>query len=380
MATCRRATTSRRLGLGLALFLFIWVRTGFGQSTTGSVYGTVTDATGAVIQDSAVTLTNTATNAVLKTTTNSAGAFVFPVVDPGDYTVKATANGFQSETQTGIVLAASQNVNASFTLAVGTVTKQVTVQAGVTLVDTRESQIGETISQRNIEALPTVNRSAYDLVDTVPGVTSYSPPAATGDTTGVQFVTNGIRPNFNSFYLDGALDTEIFRGGGAPIPNPDGLQEFRMLTSNFDAEFGRYPGAAVNVITRSGANQYHGTAYDYLRNNILNAKPYFQTSVPRLVQNTYGAGIGGPLQHDKLFYFLSFEGEHIGQSMIENIASIIVPTALERQGNFTQSPKKPKTSICPGYICPINPVIAHIIPLLPAPDPKKPGSTNGIIR
>ncbi len=347
------------------------------QTTTGSIYGTVTDATGAVIPNAAVTLTNTGTNASLHTTTNGEGAFVFPVVDPGDYRIKASASGFAPETQTGIVLAASQNVNASFKLAVGAVANQVTVEAGVTLVDTRESEIGETISQRSIEALPTVNRSAYDLVVTVPGVTSYTPPAATGDTTGVEFVTNGIRPNFNSFYLDGALDTEIFRGGGAPIPNPDALQEFRMLTSNFDAEFGRYPGAAVNVITRSGVNRYHGTAYDYLRNNILNAKPYFQTSVPRLVQNTYGAGLGGPLKHDKFFYFLSFEGQHIGQSTIENIASIIVPTALERQGNFTQSPKKPKTSVCPGYICPVNPVIAHIIPLLPAPDPNNPGSANG---
>lgn len=347
------------------------------QTTTGSVYGTVSDVTGAVIPGAAVILTNTGTNAVLKTGTNGEGSFIFPVVDPGNYQIQASAAGFVAETQTGIVLAANQNVNASFKLNVGAVTNQVTVEAGVTLVDTRESQIGETISQRSVEDLPTVNRSAYDLVDTVPGVTSYSPPAATGDTTGVDFVTNGIRPNFNSFYLDGALDTEIFRGGGAPLPNPDALQEFRMLTSNFDAEFGRYPGAAVNVISRSGLNNYHGTAYDYLRNNVLNAKPYFQTGVPRLVQNTYGGGIGGPIRRDQFFYFLSFEGQHIGQSTIQNISSLIVPTALERQGNFTQSPKKPKASVCPGAICTVNPVIAHIIPLLPAPDPGNPNSSNG---
>lgn len=369
----------RRLwpALVLALSLFLGISTGMSQSTTGSVFGTVTDTTGAVIPNAAVVLINTGTNAALKTSSNGEGAFVFSVVDPGDYQIKASAGGFRPEVQTGIVLAASQNVNASFKLAVGPVSNQITVEAGVTLIDTRESQIGETISQRSVEALPTVNRSAYDLVDTVPGVTNYSAPAATGDTSGAGFVTNGIRSNFNSFYLDGAIDTEIFRGGGAPIPDPDALQEFRMLTSNFDAEFGRYPGAAVNVITRSGINQYHGTAYDFLRNDLLNAKPYFQTSVPRLVQNTYGGGVGGPIKRDKLFYFLSFEGQHIGQSTIENIASIIVPTALERQGDFTQSPKKPKTTVCPGYICPVNPVIAHIIPLLPAPDPGNPGSTNG---
>jgi hypothetical protein len=363
--------------LVLALLLTLGVSTGMSQSTTGSVFGTVTDTTGAVIPNATVALTNTGTNDVLKTTTSGEGAFVFPVVDPGDYQIRASAQGFTPEVQTGIMLAASQNVNASFRLAVGAVLNQVTVEAGVTMIDTRESQIGETISQRSVEALPTVNRSAYDLVSTVPGVNSYSPPAATGDTTGAGFVTNGIRSNFNSFYLDGALDTEIFRGGGAPIPNPDALQEVRMLTSNFDAEFGRYPGAAVNVVTRSGINQYHGTAYDFLRNNILNAKPYFQTSVPRLVQNTFGGGIGGPIRRDKFFYFLSFEGQHIGQSIVQNISSIIVPTALERQGNFTQSPKKPKTTVCPGFICPVNPVIANIIPLLPAPNPNSPGSANG---
>ena len=377
MDALRPKKTGIWIFLAVALFSMIALPVVSAQTTTGSIYGTVADSTGAVIAKAAVTLTNTQSNAILKTTTNGEGGFVFPVVDPGDYKVAASADGFTSVTQTGIVLAANQNVNASFKLAVGAVSDQVTVEAGVTLVDTRESQIGETISQRSIEALPTVNRSAYDLVDTVPGVLNYTPPAATGDTTGVNFVTNGIRPNFNSFYLDGALNTEVFRGGGAPIPDPDALQEFRMLTSNFDAEFGRYPGAAVNIITRSGVNQYHGTAYDYLRNNILNAKPYFQTSVPRLVQNTYGAAFGGPLKRDKLFYFLSFEGKHIGQSTIENISSIIVPTALESKGDFSQSPKKPKTSVCPGYICTVNPVIAHIIPLLPAPNPNSPGSANG---
>lgn len=320
----------------LMLVVSAWFSVARAQTTTGSIYGRVADSTGAVIPNVAVTLTNTQTSAVLKTTTNDQGAFVFPVVDPGDYKVAARASGFSSVTQTGIVLAANQNINASFKLPVGAVSNQVTVEAGVTMVDTRESQIGETISQRSIQALPTVNRSAYDLVATVAGVTKYNSAAATGDNQGVQFVTNGIRPNYNSFYLDGALNNEIFRGGGAPIPNPDALQEFRMLTSNFDAEFGRYPGAAVNIITRSGVNRYHGTAYDYLRNNVLNAKPYFQTSVPRLVQNVYGAGFGGALKRDKFFYFLSFEGQHTGQSQIENIASIIVPTALERQGDFTQ--------------------------------------------
>lgn len=365
------------LGLIFTVVFALSGAAGVAQTTTGSVYGTVSDATGAVIPGAAVVLTNVDTNISLTANSNGEGAFVFPVVDPGSYKIATNVKGFAAVTQTGLVVASNQNVNASFKLSAASVSNEVEVEAGVTLVDTRESQLGETIDQHRIQELPTLNRSAYDLVSTVAGVTNYTAAAATGDNGGVQFTTNGVRSNFNSFYLDGALDTEIFRGGGAPIPNPDALQEFRLLTSNFDAEFGRYPGGVSNVITRSGSNRYHGTAYDYLRNNVLNAKPYFQTSVPRLVQNTYGAGFGGPLIRDKAFYFLSYQAIHIGQSTIQSISSVIVPTALERTGDFSQSPKKPKTTVCPGYICPVSPVIAPIIALLPAPDPNNPGSANG---
>src|SRR5665213_607610 len=349
------------------------------QTTTGSVYGTVADPTGAVLPHAAVTLTNVDTNIVLKTESNAEGAFIFPVVDPGNYKVSAQATGFKVVVQNGIVLSANQNVNASVSLPVSGAgaDNTVNVEAGVTLVDTRESQIGETIDQRRMVELPTQSRSAYDLVQIVPGITNYSPPAATGDTTGVNFTTNGIRSNFNSFYLDGALNNEVFRGGGAPLPNPDALGEFRLLTTNFDAEFGRYPGGVSNVITRSGINTYHGVVYDYLRNNVLNAKPYFQTSIPRLVQNNFGASVGGRIIRDKAFFYLSYQGLRVGQSAIVTTAGIFVPTALERVGNFTQSPKKPKTTICPGYICPVNPVLANIIALLPAPDPNNPGTANG---
>jgi hypothetical protein len=354
------------------------------QTTTGSIYGTVADATGAVIPNATITLTDVDNNLDTRTQSNAQGAFTFPAVAPGNYRIVAAVAGFKTLTQRGIVLSANQNVNASFTLSAGAVSDSVTVEATNTLIDTRESQIGETIDQNRIESLPTQNRTAYDLVQIVPGVTNYTSAAAIGDKTGVDFTTNGIRSNLNSFYLDGALDVEVFTGGGAPIPNPDALQEFRLLTANFDAEFGRYPGGVANVITRSGTSSYHGTAYDYIRNNVLNAKPYFQTSIPRLVQNTFGGGFGGPLllphlltRSSKAFFFLSYQGFRVGQSTIVNTSAIIVPTALERTGNFTQSPKKPNQTICPGYICTVNPVIANIIPLLPAPDPTRPGTANG---
>lgn len=325
------------------------------QTTTGSVYGSAADSSGAVIPNAAIVLNNVETNAVLATKTSDSGAYVFPVVDPGTYKVTATMPGFSSETLKDLRLSANQNINASFILKAGSVDTIVEVEAGTTLVDTRESQLGQTIDQKQIQDLPLVGRSAYALVQLVPGITKYAASAQIGDSNGTEFSTNGIRPNFNSFYLDGAFDTSFYRGGGNVIPNPDALQEFRILTTNFDAEFGRYPGAVVNAITRSGTNTFHGTAYDYLRNNIFNAKNYFSTTgVSKLIYNVFGGGLGGPIVNDKIFFFGSYQGLRINETTQIFPSSITLPTAAERNGDFRQSTKKPNGPFCGTQyvICP----------------------------
>ena len=218
-----------------------------GQTVTGSIYGTIGDTTGAIIPQATVTVTNVDTGQTLSTKSNASGAFVFPVVDPGTYKVTTSVEGFETMTQNDLRLSANQNINASFKLRAGAVQSVVTVDAGTTMVDTRESQLGETIDQRRIQDLPLVGRSSYDLVQTVAGVTNYAASAQIGDNNGTQFSVNGLRPNLNSYYLDGSYDNEFERGGGNIMPNPDALQEFRLLTTNFDAEFGRYPGGVVNV-------------------------------------------------------------------------------------------------------------------------------------
>ncbi|MES2393997.1 MAG: TonB-dependent receptor, partial [Acidobacteriota bacterium] len=253
------------------------------QTTSGSIYGTVTDAQGGVVPGIRVVAVNLETKQSNAVQTNASGDYIFQVLQPGSYTVKAQGNGFQTSIQTGLALSANQNIHANFTLALGSVDQVVTVTGSTVLVDTRESQLGTTIDRQRIQELPLASRNAYDLVQLVPGVTNYAVGSQIGDNSGTRFSVNGNRVNFNAYYLDGAYDTSMFHGGGNVIPNPDALEEFRLLTSNFDAEFGRYPGGVVNIITRSGANAIHGVVYDYLRNNILNAKPYFQTSVPRLV-------------------------------------------------------------------------------------------------
>lgn len=344
------------------------------QTTTGSIYGTVTDSGGAIIPNAAITVTNISTNEVHTSTSNGSGTYVFPLLNPGEYKVSSSDSGFKTIVQSDVRLAANQNINVSFVMIPGATHTTVTVQADTTLVDTRESTVSTTIDQRRIEDLPLVGRSAYDLVALVPGIVNYHASAQIGDVNGTQFSSNGLPGDYNTFYLDGSFDTEFFRGGGGIIPNPDALAEFSILTSNQDAEFGRDPGAVVNTITRSGSNQYHGVAYDFLRNTDLNAKNYFANSVTQLVYNVFGVGFGGPAIHNKLFYFLSYEGTRIHTPDFITSTSVIVPSALERQGDFSQSAKKPtkngcapgQTPVAPATIC-IDPVAAALLAYLPAP-------------
>lgn len=334
-----------RLTISTAFLLagMLWVTFIRAQSTTGSVYGAVTDPTGASIPAATVTVKDVHTGVTQSTTTNGSGEYTFTTVNPGDYVVTTAANGFRAQTQTGIAVSSNQNVHVTFTLTAGEVSETVEVQAGVTLVDTRESQLAETIDQARFQNLPTLNRSTYDLVQTVPGVTNYSPDAQTGSRNGANFSVNGLPSDMVSYYLDGAYNNTYKQGGGNKVPNPDALQEFRLITSNFDAEFGRSPGAVANVITRSGTDHYHGSAYDYLRNDVFNAKNYFQTSVAPLKQNQFGGTFGGPVPMVKdTFFFLAYEQLILHQPAVVNSGSIIVPTDRERAGNFASSTVKPK--------------------------------------
>jgi len=314
------------------------------QTTTGSIYGTVTDSTGAALPDAQIVVKNVQTGQTQTRSADSSGSYTFPTLVPGDYTVSAQIQGFQSETQQSIRLDANQNVHANFALKVGEVSKTITVDADTTLVDTRESQIAQTIDQKRIEDLPSVNRNVYELLTITPGVTNYSADTQTGSRAGTQVSVNGMGQNNTAYYLDGGYDTNVWKFGGNLMPNPSALQEFRIITSNFDAEFGRSPGGVVSAITRSGTNQYHGLAYDYLRNNIFNAKNYFiPTSVLPLRQNQFGGNFGGPIPKfkDKAFFFLSYEGLRIRTPTPVTPGSLVVPTALERTGDFSQSPVKP---------------------------------------
>jgi hypothetical protein len=357
------------------------------QSATGSVYGTVTDPAGAVIPSATITITNIRTGVSKTAIANASGDYTFVVLDPGDYKASATVAGFQTQTQEGVRLDANQNVHVNFSLSLGATSDVTTVQAETTLVDTRESQIGATVDQKRIEDLPLNGRNAYDLLTILPGVTNYTADVQTGSRQGTQIIVNGIPGENTAYYLDGTYDTNQWRFGGNLLPNPDALEEFRVLTSNFDAEFGRSAGGVVNAVTRSGTNQYHGLIFEYLRNNMFNAKPYFLAgTVPALKQNQFGANFGGPLPFlkDKAFFFLSYQGLRIHQPSNVASSALIVPTALERQGDFSQTPAafKPIGLSCGAVadqICSsaLDPVAQSLLQFLPVGNPSSDPAVHG---
>jgi len=372
------------------------------QSTTGTIFGILTDATGAAIPGATITLTEIHTGLKQRTVSDGKGEYTYAILNPGDYTVTAADSGFKTTTQTGITLAANQNIRVAFTLVAGNVSEAVEVEAGETLVDTREAQVGETIDQNKIENLPTQNRDVYSLVTTTPGVTNYSADSNIGTRAGVTFSVNGLSTDQVSYYLDGSYDTiTASSSGGNKIPNPDALSEFRVLTSNFDAEFGRSPAAVVNAITRSGTDRFHGAVYEFIRNNILNARNYFeQPTSPtnpavQFQQNQFGARIGGPVKLlPQTFFFLNYQGSVIRQQQVINAGQVLTLTAAERTGDFSQdtsifgttgtfkAPKLPAGTNCGTTAAPkictaaLDPVAQNLLKLVPVGAPV--GSPQGV--
>lgn len=321
------------------------------QSTTGSVYGTVSDSSGAVIPNAVVTITDVEKKTSHTTRTNGTGDYLFPLLDPGLYDVSAIYKGFKQEIQRGLSLSANQNIHALFSLQLGGSNESVMVNASTTLVDTREAQLGQTIDQNLIEDLPLNGRSPYGLAAIIPGVTNYTADTPIGARNGTRFSVNGLPASTTNFYLDGAQDIAISTqvSGGNILPNPDALQEVRLLTSNFDAEFGRSPGGVMSAITRSGTSSFHGLLYDYLRNDAFNSSNYFLKGVTPLKQNQFGAHFGGPLfRNKKAFFFLAYEGLRIHTPAVVS-GNLVTATALERVGDFSQSARKPK--LAPGTNC-----------------------------
>lgn len=309
----------------------------WGQATTGTILGTVKDSSSAAMPGINVTATNTSTNFARTAVSGPTGYFEIHYLPVGTYRVEVSAAGFKKFVQTGIVIAVDRNARIDPVMEVGAVTESVQVTADAPLVDTAKTALGQTVSNAEIENLPLVNRDVYGLLNMTAAVShsaatnSFGPP---GQEVSVYGSPNAGTGGVN-YTLDGGMNVQSLRNTGNPAPNPDAVQEFRVTTHMFDAEYGRYAGGVINVITKSGTNSFKGTLFHYLRNDALNAQDWNTLQKPRQRRNQFGGSYGGPIKKDKLFFFSSFSGLRQREVTVKNSAR--VPTARERTGDFSQS-------------------------------------------
>lgn len=347
----------RNLLLGL-LCLFCMALAAGAQQITGSIAGTVKDAQGAVVSHASVRATNGATGFTRSAPANDYGDYRIDYLPVGTYTIQVEAPGFEKFVQQNIVLTVDQTRGVDITLTVGAQTQTVTVTEAPPLVNTSNAELGRTVEPAEIIGLPLVNRNAYAELSLTPGVQSNS---ATGSTNASNSNPNGM-PNYQigvpstqvqvnggidggvpmvSFYLDGGSNMTGIRNYGNPLPNPDALEEFRVETSDFAAQYGRMSSAVVTAVTKSGTNQFHGSLFEFNRNTDLNAYPWNAPKNPltgKALNNPYhrnqfGGTVGGPVKRDKAFFFFSYAG--LRQVVGQLLSGGVVPTTAERTGDFT---------------------------------------------
>jgi hypothetical protein len=330
---------------GLVLFVARLVAAG------GSISGVLKDPSGALIPAARLTLTNTTLKAAFKAASDAQGFYSFPALPVGRYDLTIAAAGFKTQQKTNLAVDADAALRIDAVLEIGeqneTVTVTETEAAIQTQVDTVATHLGEIISDGQMEAIPLNGRSYTDLLAIQPGVTPITTLTPTsvimagvtgtinpsGDLNPGDVSIDGQRESSNGFMVNAIDVQEHMNGGTSVIPNLDSIQQFRVLTNNFDTEYGNYNGGLVNVVTKSGSNAFHGEAFEFLRNTDLDARNYFDNVRGAFRQNQYGGVIGGPVRKDRVFFFLDYQGT----GTVEGIASPVtsVPSLQDRAGNLS---------------------------------------------
>jgi hypothetical protein len=306
------------------------------QEITGSIRGVILDQSGATISGTTVTATQIETGLQRAVEADAGGAYVILALPVGHYRVEAEAKGFQKLVRDRITLDVNQNANVSFRLALGSASYKVEVNFDASLVETTSTSLGKTVEEREILDLPLNGRDFTQLGLLQPGVVPITPGlAAAGGSLreGQAYSVNGQRPESNNFLIDGADNFNGVDGGTVLKPPVDAISEFRILTHSSNAEFGHSTGSTTNIITRSGTNQFHGALWEFLRNDIFDAKSFVATSVEPLKRNQFGGTFGGPVKHDKTFFFGYYEGLRNRQG-VSRLAT--VPSLAERTGDFSE--------------------------------------------
>src|SRR5208337_3472080 len=341
------------------------------QSTGGRIRGTVTDESGGSIAGAKVTLINEGTNAAREVQTSATGEYLFLEVPVGTYTVDVNQQGFKKYSRKGIVLVLNEIASVDITLQVGSTVDTVEVTGAPPVIDTTTTQLGAVMTDQSVRELPLNTRNTYQLLQLQPGVQSQlGADLFYGSSNAGVVSVNGGRGRSNNYMVNGGDGNDIFVNGPAIQPSPDAIEEFRVLTNTFDAEYGRNSGSVVNVVTKSGTNSIHGDFYEFFRNKVLNTKGFFDSTVPDYKQNQFGATLGGPIRKDKTFLFGSYEGNRLRQGI--SSGQVFLPTAAEAGGNF--SAEGPFT----GAVT--NPTFAQALIGIPGQpsQPGRPGCSNAI--
>jgi outer membrane receptor protein involved in Fe transport len=310
------------------------------QSTGGRIRGTVTDPTGAAVTGAKVTLTNQATNVARTINTETDGDYLFLEVPVGTYQIEVAQQGFKHYTRKGFALDLNQVLTIDIALQLGSTAESIEVTGAPPVVDTVSTQLGAVVNDRSSTQLPLNQRDVYELLQLQPGVQSQlgNDLFFGSDRAGVVTV-NGGRGRSNNYTVNGGDGNDLFVNLPAIEPSPDSVEEFRVISNSFDAEYGRNSGAVINVVTKSGTNEFHGSVYEFFRNDVLNAHAFTFTPAPKppFKQNQFGGTLGGPIRKDKTFFFGSYEGRRVVKGI--DSQPVTVPTATELGGDFsTESP------------------------------------------
>jgi hypothetical protein len=335
--------------------LFVWIVVVLVASAAraevgGKITGVVKDQTGSVIPGATVVVTNTQTGVKQTATTDQDGVFTFPVLSVGQYQIDVTSGAFKSYRKTGLVIDINSALVLDVTLQVKEQDQSIVVTEDAAQVETTDTQLGQVLGSKKVTEIPLNGRSYTDLFATQVGVTPLTTSGAGNSTSGGgfgtvpvagatntgQFSINGQREDANGFSLNGASVQEGIGQQAGIIPNLDSIAEFRILTSNTDAEYGNYSGGLINVVTKFGGNAFHGSVFEFLRNTALDAKSYFSTERSVFQQNQYGGTLGGPIKQNKLFFFGDYQGQHTKQG--QDTGVVAVPSLANRGGNFSDSP------------------------------------------
>ncbi len=329
----------------LSVMVFAAVPAALAQVSTASISGVVHDSAGALVPGATVDVTQTQTNTVFHAVADSHGVFSLPSVPTGPYVMHVTASGFAKYDRENIVLTVGQVANFDVGLAVGAATETVTITTGAPLLDQTEPTLQTTVDQQTVTNLPLNGRNPGDLVFTVGGVsntvenngsgqlasTNQLAPAGTTIPGSIAPAVNGVRGGGTYFALDGASNVDPNTVIGGPFPNPDATQEFQVVTGTYGSRYVSAAGGSINIVSRAGANAFHGTVFEFLRNGYFNAENAILARPDILKRNQFGATLGGPILKNRLFFFASYQGTRIADQTPQVYT---VPTAAERSGIF----------------------------------------------